>query len=489
MKRLALFLVLAGLLAPAAVRAEPHGGVVPPGRRSPGSRLVQGMAFPPFRWQVPRLGVQVQRRTLSNGVVVYLLRDSTLPRVQASLVVRGGSLHEPLERHGVALMASELQRTGGTRSHSPEELDRILEVEALDLETGLSSETSYVRLDVLRDHLSSGLELLAEVALHPRFDARQLEITREQFHESLRRRNDRPADVVNREFPHLLFGDDPEGRMLRWPPLQALGVGDLQDWHGLLWTPDRAFLAVAGDFEPEALTAELERVLGAWRPNGRPLPAPPEVGADPPAGVFLVERAVNQSSVILGHLGVSREDPDREALQVLDYILGAGSFSSRLVERVRNREGLAYSINSTVQVDTPRRGMVLVSFQTRSGATRKALDLALEEFRRIREEPVTGAELEQARASLVNSMVFRFDQPFETVRRLMGLEIQGFPADHYEAWARRLQAVTAADVQRVARRVLRPERLVTLVLGQSSAFEAPLDDLGPVRLVVPEVVP
>lgn len=490
MRRFLVILALAGLLlAPAGARAETPAGPVDSTKQSPGGRAVQGMKFPPLDWKVPRVGAEVQRRTLSNGVVVYLLPDATLPRVQASLVVRGGGLHEPLDKHGMAGLASELQRTGGTAAYSPEDLDRKLEVEAVDVDSGMSSETTYVRLDVMTERLSTGLDLLAEVALRPRFDPRQLEISREQIHEALRRQNDRPASIVNREFPYLVFGDDPSGRKLRWSVVKGLTVADLQAWHDLLWTPDRAFLAVAGDFEPESLMAELERVLGAWKPNGQPLPPVPAVGPDPAPGVFLVERKLNQSSVMLGHLGVSREDPDREAIQVLDYILGAGSFSSRLVERVRNREGLAYSISSVIGVDAPRQGLFLTSFQTRSDATRRAIDLALAEVRRIREQPVSALELKQARESLVNSMVFAFDNPFEIVRRLMSLEIQGLPPDHYEAWARRVRAVTAEDVLRVARRVLRPDQVVTLVVGDASAFDGALEDLGTVRKLELEVVP
>ncbi len=460
-----------------------------PPASSPGSRIVDKMRFPPLNWKIPRVGVEVSRRVLSNGVVVYLLPDAALPRVQARLLVRGGRLHEPLDKFGMAELASIVQRSGGTKAYSPKELDRRLEIAAIDLETGLSDETSSVGLDVLKDGLPAGLELLAQVALHPRFDREQFEIAREQMHEALRRQNDRPGWIVDRELPYLLYGDDPAGRKLRWPELQALKVEDLQAWHSRLWTPERAFLAVAGDFEPEALMPELERIFGSWPANGVPLPEVPALGAEPEAGVFQVERSLNQSHVALGHLGVARDDPDREAIQVMDFILGSGSFSSRLVEQVRNREGLAYSVGSTVSTDTLRRGVFQVTFQTRSNATRKALDLVRAEIVRLREHPVSAAELRQARASLLNSMVFRFDDPFETVGRLMSLEARGLPSDYYQTWTQRVQEVTIADVQRVARRVLQPERLVILVVGDPSAFDRTLDDLGKVRRLELEIVP
>lgn len=490
MKRALLALLAALLLVVPAQAQHGRGGApVDDSKVSKGGRIVEKMKFPPLTWSVPQVGREVERLTLSNGIVVYLLRDDTLPRVQASLVVRGGSLLEPLEKHGLADLTADLQRTGGTAAFTPEELDRRLEVKAIDLEAGISSETSYVRLDVLRDELPAGLELLAEVALRPRFDPKRIEVTREQIHESLRRQNDRPGQIAGREFPYLVYGDHPFGRKYRWPTVQGITRQDLQDWHARLWTPDRAFLAVAGDFQRDALVADLERVFGGWKPNGVALPDMPTPPQDPAGGVFVVERKLNQSSVMLGHLGVDRQDPDRESLQVLNYILGGGSFSSRLMEQVRNRAGLAYSVSSSLDVASAQRGLFLASFQTRADATRRAIDLVLAEIRGIREKPVTAAELRQAKESLVNGMVFQFDQPFEIVRRLMTLEIQGLPADYYESWARRVAAVTAADVQRVAQRVLQPDRLVLLVVGEPKSFDRPLDDLGPVKTVQLEVVP
>lgn len=468
----------------APVRAE-----APPPARSQGSRIVEKMTFPPMRFELPKVGTQVHRRVLSNGIVLWMVPDSTLPRVRARLAVRGGSLHESLAKHGVVALTSTVQRTGGIRSLGPEELDRRLEIEAIRLDSGFSEEISFLDLDVLSPGLATGLELLAEMARHPRFDAGQLEIAREQIHEDLRRQNDSPGRIAHREFPYLLFGEDPSGRKLGWPSVQALSREDLQAWHARIWTPERAFMAVAGDFEPEALVAGLERVFGDWRPAAASLPELPSLGEDPPGGVFLVERPLNQSHVVIGHRGVSRQDPDVEAIQVMDYILGSGGFSSRLVERVRNRAGLAYSVGSQIGTDDPRRGSFQVVFQTRTDATRRAIDLVRAEIEGLRDRPVPAAELQQARASLLNSMVSWFDNPFRTAWRFAGLELRGLPFDHFQTRMDKLRALTQADIQRVARRVLQPERLVYLVVGQSDGFDASLEDLGKVQKVELETVP
>jgi len=481
---LLLGIALCLALAPVQVHADT---ALP--ARSQGRQVVDKMVFPPMKFNVPRVGTEVLRRVLPNGMVVWMVPDPTLPRVRARLVVRGGTLHESLPQHGLVALTSTVQRTGGTRNLPPEDLDRRLELEAIELDSGFADEISLLDLDVLSGGLETGLELLAEVARHPRFDAAQLEIAREQLHEELRRQNDTPGRIAQREFPYLLFGQDPSGRRLSWPTVQALSQEDLRAWHARIWTPDRAFLAVAGDFEPEALMARLERVFGDWKPNGTTLPEVPRLGTEPGGGVFLVERPLNQSHVVMGHLGISRDDPDLEAIQVMDYILGSGSFSSRLVEKVRNRAGLAYSVGSKVTTDDPRRGRFQVVFQTRTDATRRAIDLVRAEIDGLREKPVSAAELQQARGSLLNSMVSWFDNPFRTAWRFMELELQGRPYEHFQTRMDKLRAVTQADVQRVARRVLQPDRMVFLVVGQSDGFDASLEDLGKVQKVELETVP
>lgn len=484
MKRFLVLVLAAALCAPAS--AQPHGGggaPLDPTKKSAGGRLVETMRFPPLNWKVPQVGREVERLQLSNGMVVYLLPDPTLPRVQALLSVRGGSLNEPLEKHGMAEITADLMRTGGTEKHTPEELDRVLEIDAISISTGVGDETTGVALDVMKDKVGEGLDLLAEVALRPRFDPKQLEILREQVHEVLRRQNDRPSDIVFREFPYLIYGEHPSGRKVQWPVVKGLTREDLQAWHRGIYTPSRAWLTVAGDFDRTAMVAELERVFGGWTSSGAPLAEPAAVPSDPEPSVYLVEKQINQSNVILGHLGVTREDPDRYAIEVLNYILGGGSFTSRLMESVRNRAGLAYSVSSSFDLGSPDRGLFFASFQTRADATHQALDLVLSEIGRMRTAPVTAAELAGAKQALVNRMVFAFDTPDETVRRLVRLEIEDRPRDYYETYAAGIQAVTAQDLQRVAQRVLRPDRLVVLVVGDPSKFDRPLDDIGPVQKV------
>ncbi|NMA27669.1 MAG: insulinase family protein [Burkholderiales bacterium] len=457
--------------------------------RSRGRQAVDKMVFPPMKFKLPQVGDEVLRRVLSNGMVVWMVPDSTLPWVRARLAVRGGTLHESLPQHGLVALTSTVQRTGGTRNLSPEELHRKLELEAIELYSDFSAEFSLLELDFLSEGLETGLELLSEVARHPRFDAAQLEIAREQFHEELRRQNDTPSRITHREFPYLVFGEDPSGRKLSWPTLQTISREDLLAWHARIWTPDRAFLAVAGDFEPDALMARLESVFGDWKPNGVALPEVPSLGTEPANGVFLVERPLNQSHVVMGHMGISRHDPDLEPIEVMDYILGSGSFSSRLVERIRNRAGLAYSVSSRIGIKDPRRGSFRIAFQTRTDATHRAIDMVRTEIEELREQPVSEAELQQARASLLNSMVSWFDNPFQTVCRFMDLELQGKPYDYFQTRMDNLRAITREDVQRVARRVLQPDRLILLVVGNSEGFDASLEDLGPVQKVELQTVP
>lgn len=474
----ALALCLLALAIPG--RAEVHGGGGPadPGRISPGGREVEAMRFPPLRWALPSVGVEVGRLVMDNGMVVYLLPDPSLPRIRASLMIRGGTDHEPLAQDGIAEIAADLLRSGGTGPHPPKDLDRLLEVGAISLETRVTRETTEIHLDALSGERARGLQLLAELARQPRWDEEKLAILKERVHESLRRQDDRPASIVAREFPHLLFGDHPYGRRLRWEAVERLDPEQLAAWHGAHFGPDRAFLALSGDFDPAEVEAELRRLFSDWRALGGGGPETPTLPDEPGGGVFLIDKDLTQSNVIVGHRGVARTDPERATLEVMNYILGGGGFSSRLTQAVRNRAGLAYSVRSVLDLSSARQGLFYANLQTRSESTRQALDLVLQEFARLRSEPISQGELAQAQEALVNQMVFHFDTPHETALRLMGLELLGMDPEEYRGYEARIRAVTADDVLRVARRVLVPERLVTLVVGKAAAVEGSLEGLG-----------
>jgi len=234
---------------------------------------------------------------------------------------------------------------------------------------------------------------------------------------------------------------------------------------------------VSGDFDPAAMKGLLRETLSDWSGGRADLPPVARVEDRMTPGVTLVERPLTQSSILLGHLGATRFDPDKFPLFVLNYVLGEGGFSSRLMKEVRSTRGLAYSVGGGVGTDTDR-GLFAVSCRTRAGATVEAIQAIRDVVKRLRDEGPTEEEVREAKEARRNSLAFTLDNNAAFMDNYLYYRYYGYPADYLETWNDKMGAVTRDDVARAARRLLHPERVLILVVGPASGFDRPLASLG-----------
>lgn len=472
---LALAVVLAGCAT--------DGSLQQTSSRSPGSALVQQMTFSALRLDIPRVGREVERLVLPNGLVLYLASDRSLPIFKAYAVFRAGSLYEDAARPGVAQFTAAQLRAGGTAAMSSEALNEELEVFGISIESGVSSETISLTVNALAKDADQALRLLAEIVRRPAFEAVSLDTYRGRVVEDLRRVPENPSRLMMQEFARVMYTEaHPSGRPLTAEQARAIRREDLVAHLRRFVRPDNMFLAVVGDFGPAELAAKVQGEFGDWVTAG-PLDLPPLPAVAPrfESSVYLVPRTLTQSNVVLGHFGIRRSNPDRYAIQLMDMILGGGGFASRIMERVRSEEGLAYSVFSSFPTSTRDIGLFRVTVQTKNESVPRAVQVILEEMDRMRREPVTPAELENAKEALINSFVFRFTSRFSVVIQLLMLEFDEYPADYLDTLLDRYRAVTREDVQRVARQYLRPDAVTVLVVGDAARFETGLIAVGPVR--------
>ena len=460
-------------------------------RRSPGAEKIGLMIFPPLIWSPPAVGAEGERRTLSNGIILYLYPDRTLPLFEMIGLIRAGRLYEPAEKTGLTRLAASQIRAGGTASKTPDDINEELESLAAHLELSAGIEALEVRLSLLSLHTERGLHILAEVLRQPAFDLGKLDLARGRVLEELRRRRDHPGELLQREFSALHYtAKHPLGREPGETTIRDISRDDLIAFHRRYVRPDNLMLAAAGDFDKESLVALLERVFSGWSANGDlSLPPVPPVDATDKPGVYLVDKALPQSSVAIGHFGIDRTNPDRQAIEVMNELLGGGGFTSRITRRVRSAEGLAYSVGSRFGSEGREPGLFKVATSTRTQETPRAIAAVIEEIKRLREQPVTPPELETVTEALANSFVFRFNEPLETVRQLMLLEFQGLPSDYYQTLLEHYRNVTPERLQAVARRYLRPDDLAIVVVGDAKALEPGLAPFGPVKRIPFEPVP
>jgi zinc protease len=248
-------------------------------------------------------------------------------------------------------------------------------------------------------------------------------------------------------------------------------------------------LGIVGDFDSKAMRQMIQEKFGNWKPKGT-AQTPPIPGAEQAkrGGVFLVNQPqLTQSNIVMGHLGGQLNSPDYAALSVLNGVLNG--FGGRLFNEVRSRQGLAYTVYGYwgAQYDYP--GVFLAGGQTRSDATVPFIKGVLSEIERIRTTSVTPAELSYAKESELNSFVFKFQDPSQTLSRLMRYEYYGYPKDFIFRYQREVEATTIEDIQRVAEKYLQPENIVTLVVGNAAAIQPPLTSITPNVTTVDITIP
>jgi predicted Zn-dependent peptidase len=475
-----LLLSLASGAALSEVRVRPTGP--PPDKKSPGSKKIESMSFPPLKLTIPRVGREVERLELEGGLVLYLMEDHTLPVFDLRATVRAGSLYTFREKPGLADFAGGQMREGGTEAYKPEELNRRLEFMAASIETGSGYETLSASLSCLSKDQDEGLELFAEVFLRPRFDEGKLELARQTHTEALRRRNDQPGAVAQREFEKLLFGEEhPYGHELREEEARDIKREDLLAFHRYYVRPNNTMMALVGDFNRKTIVGRLREVFKGWKPSEVSLPKPQAVVRRAVAGTYLGVKETPQSRIVLGHYGVDRHNPDRYAVTVMNYLLGGGGFSSRILKRVRVEEGLAYAVGTSFPTEGPVLGSFRAIGQTKTSTTERAVKIILEEIGRIRREPPGEEELARAKDAFINSYVFQFTSPVGNVVKLMHLEFFGYPSDYYETLLDKYRSVGPEDIRRVAETYLVPDRAAIVVVGPRELLSGGLGSLGPVK--------
>lgn len=433
---------------------------------------------------------EYSRFVLDNGMVVYLMVDRELPLVGGTALVRTGDRIEPASKVGLAGLVGTVMRTSGTQKHSADELNQLLEQRAAAVETAIGESSGSASFSSLSEDLEMVFGLFAQVIREPRFAQDKLDLAKTHFRGGIARRNDQPNGIASREFQKLIYGNNsPYARTVEYATLDNISRADLVSFYRRYFQPNNMILGIVGDFDPEQMRSLIQKHFGDWKPSRMSSPKLPLVSQSQQGGVFLVDQPqLTQSYVQIGHLGGLLNSPDYAALDVMNGVLNG--FGGRLFNSVRSREGLAYSVYGSWSPRYDYPGLFIAGGQTRSQTTVPFIQAIRKEIERLKAEPVTPAELAFAKDSVLNSFVFNFEDKSQILSRLMRYEYYGYPADFLFRYERGVKATKAADVQRVARTYLKPENLVTLVVGNAAAIQPPLTQLvakvTPVDITIPQ---
>ncbi|MEO1132520.1 MAG: pitrilysin family protein [Cyanobacteria bacterium J06639_1] len=439
------------------------------------------LTFPPLpEIQLP----SSDRFQLDNGLVVYLIEDRELPLAFGQMLVRTGDRFEPVEQVGLASLTGTVMRASGSRLHPAERLNAILEQRAASVETGIGTTTGSAGFSALSEDLDTVFGLFAEVIQQPRFDARQLELAKTQLRGQIARRNDDPDAIASRELRKAIYGaDSPYARTVESETLDAISLSDLRGFYRRYFTPERSILGVIGDFDTAEMRSLVEAQFADWKPSSEAVSqgttdAIPTAMQMQQGTVAIGDRPqLTQSSVLMGHISGQLDDEDYAALSVANGVLNG--FGGRLFNEVRSRQGLAYTVYAAWSARFDYPGLFLAGGQTQTDTTGAFIESVRGELKRLQTQPISEAELAYAKDSTLNSFVFNFQDPSQTLSRLLRYEYFGYPEDFLFRYRAALEAVTVDDVLRVARDRLTPEQLVTIVVGNATDIAPQLADLAP----------
>jgi predicted Zn-dependent peptidase len=472
MRNVHLSLGLAALLASGAVWAQgtpPGAGTVVKGR-APVAKDVLKVRFP-----------RPKSFTLSNGVAVYVLEDHRMPAVRVSLSVRAGDLYEP--KAGVADLTAAML-TEGTRSRTYQQLAAETEGIGATLNASAGSDTAALSVSGLSESTDTLLSLLADVLQHPTFPQDRLERQQFQRNSQYAQQRANPAAATADVSAKVFYGGTPYGKPSPTPAeISAVTAADLKAFHEAFYVPNGAIIGVSGDVSVSELKSKLESALGGWKPGPKiaELPAA-DLKAKEATKIFLVDRPGSTQTVLqFGNLAVKRDDPDYLPLVVANRILGGGS-ANRLFQNIRERRGYTYGAYSSLSAGR-WPGIWGASASVRTPVTEPAVQEFFNEFNRLQDEPVTAEELERAKRSIVGNFALTLESPQGVLSRFLELVRDGLPLDYWDTYPSRIQAVTAEDVQRVARKYLGKNRIQLIAVGERSQIEEGLKKFGPVEIV------
>jgi predicted Zn-dependent peptidase len=486
--RLALSVIALALpLAPsgrALAQGQPPAGAPGPDKAVSRSK-VERKGRAPVSKDVLRVKLPKAVETkLDNGLTVLVLEDHRFPVINLNLSIAGaGPLYDPADKPGLANVTAQMLREGTKTRASrqiAEEIERL--GASLFASSGFGSSAASVSASGLSDNFDQWFALFADVLLNPTFPAEELTKLRTRQKTSLRLQRTQPGFLAQERFRRAVYGGHPAAVYSTTPEsLDALTPELLARWHAERYAPQNAILGVSGDVNPQEVVAKLRQALAGWKKTDYRETLPPHPTPASSKKIFLIDRPDSvQSTITMGNIAIDHRSPDYVPVVVTDSIVGGGS-SARLFLNLREDKGYTYGVYSGfTAVKYP--GAWSAGGDVRTEVTEGAMNELMYELKRIRDEPVPAAELEEKKRAIVAAFALSLESPSSLLNYEVIRKIYDLPADYWDTYPARIMAVTAEDVQRVARKYVNPETHQVVVVGDAGKIRSILEKFGPVEV-------
>lgn len=424
-----------------------------------------------------------QEATLKNGLNVVLLESSNkLPIFSMEMVIMSGGLSDPADLRGLASITA-LQLREGTARHKSRELAEALDTIGATLvaNSGVSSATSNISASGLTDNLDQILELFAEVIRTPTFPADELERYKSRTLANQPLLRSQPVFLAQERLNQAIYGTHPAALVVTPPEvIKKITSADLAKFHSQNYVPNNATLFIAGNVRLKDILPRLEKAFGDWQRGSVTPVTIPAVPAQAETKIHLINRPGSVQTVFqIGSLGMERTDPDYVAMAVMNRILGTGP-SSRLFLNIREDKGYTYSVGSGFNAGK-YRGTFTAQSPVRTEVTEGTIREFMNEFKRIRDETVSATELENAKHAIIGGFALSLENPAGRLNNIITQKLYNLPANYWDTYPRKVEAITADDVQRVATKYIDINHLQIVAVGDASKTRAVLAKFGSVQ--------
>lgn len=482
-KTIISFLALVALIAPLgpATAQQP-----PPGQdKSEARSKVERKNRAPVSKEVLRVKLpKPVETTLPNGLTVLILEDHRFPVVTTSINISGaGPIFEPAEKPGLANITAQMLREGTkTRSSRQiaEEIDRI--GATLNASSGYGSAAATLSASGLSDNFDEWFGLLTDVLLNPTFPAEELNKLKGRIKTQLVQQRTQPFFLAEERFRQVVYGKHPASvYTTKAEVVDSLTPEMLAEWHRTHYVPQNAVLGIAGDVKATEVIAKLKNLFAGWQKTDYKETLPPHPTRATEGKIYLIDRPNSvQSTITMGNIAIDRRHADYVPVVVMNAIVGGGG-AARLFLNLREEKGYTYGVYSGfTAVKYP--GPWSAGGDVRTEVTEGALTEFLKELNRIRDEQVPAAELEEQKRSIVAGFALSLESPAQLLNYEITRKIYNLPADYWDTYPTKVMAVTAEDVQRVAKQYVNPQTQQVVIVGDASKIKPILDKFGTVAV-------
>ena len=405
-----------------------------------------------------------KRTVLQNQLVLLVCEERSLPFVTIQLLIHSGSSRDPSGEEGLSYLTAKGLPLG-TSKRNATAINEELDFMGASLHSSSGRDYATLSIRVLKKDLEKAIDLFMEVLTQPTFPDDELKREVQKTLAAIQSAEDDPGVVAEKQFNKTLFGNSPYGHPIEGTKesVPKLSRESVTRFYRSYYHPNNAILTVVGDMTSDEVKAKLVPLLEKWPKAEIPkLPSISKFENEPKT--VKINRPITQANIILGHAGVSRNNPDYYALTIMNYILGWGGFSSRLMEEIRVKRGLAYSAGSFFDVGK-YPGSFQIVLQTKNESAKEAITLSLQQMERIQNELALGKDLERAKKYLIGSFPMRLDTQGKLANFLTQVEFYGLGLDYPDKYPSLIQSITREEVLRVAKKYLHPKKYILVVVA------------------------